>query len=84
MQRICGLVLVIFVCFKMILYDFSELESLHKMIVFMVVGAFALFISLIYIRLEKIKIEKVSIEKMNGEGYNQFIEENAKRNSREA
>jgi hypothetical protein len=80
--RICGLVLTIFVCLKMMLYDFSELESLQKTVVFMVVGAFALLISLIYIRLEKSKAaEKVSVEKMDEEVYNQFIEENPKRNA---
>ncbi len=52
-QRMCGIVLALFVCIKLVLYDFSELESFYKTILFMVVGVITLAISLIYIQLEK-------------------------------
>jgi uncharacterized membrane protein len=52
-QRLCGLVLAIFVCAKISIFDFSESAPLQRMIVFMVVGVIAMLISLIYIRLEK-------------------------------
>ena len=69
-QRICGLVLVIFVCLKLALYDFRDLESLYQTIVFIVVGAFALLISLLYLRLEKTKPDKVGVENNGQQGYN--------------
>ncbi|MCL2719333.1 MAG: hypothetical protein FWE14_11200 [Lachnospiraceae bacterium] len=68
-QRISGLVLAIFVCLKISLYDFQGLEPLQRTIVFAGVGAFALIISLIYIRLEK-----VGVEKGHGAEYNQLNE----------
>ena len=52
-QRICGLVLALFSCVKIALYDFRVAEAMQRMIVFMAVGAIALLISLIYIRMEK-------------------------------
>ena len=52
-QRICGLVLALFACVKIALYDFRVAEAMQRMIVFMVVGTMALLISLIYIRMEK-------------------------------
>jgi hypothetical protein len=52
-QRFCGLVLALFVCAKIVLYDFRGLEALQKTIVFMVVGVLAMVIALIYMRLEK-------------------------------
>ena len=51
--RICGLVLAVFVCLKLVLYDFGELESLAKAILFLAVGVIALVISFLYIYLEK-------------------------------
>ena len=56
-ERICGLVMAVFVCIKLVLYDFREVETIYKMIVFLVVGVLALIISFIYILLEK-NIEK--------------------------
>lgn len=52
-ERICGLVLALFVCIKLVVYDFREVDLFYKMIVFFVVGAIALIISFIYIQLEK-------------------------------
>lgn len=52
-ERICGLVLALFVCIKLVIYDFREAEIFYKMIVFLVVGAIALIISFLYIQLEK-------------------------------
>ena len=52
-ERICGLVLAIFVCVKLVLYDFSEVDPLYRVIVFFAVGILALFISFLYIILEK-------------------------------
>ena len=52
-ERICGLVMAIFVCGKLVLYDFREVEMIYRMIVFLVVGVLALSISFIYILLEK-------------------------------
>lgn len=51
--RICGLVMAICVCIKLIVYDFRELETLPKAILFLVVGIIALGISFLYIYLEK-------------------------------
>lgn len=51
--RICGLVMAILVCVKLVVYDFGELESLPKAILFLTVGLIALGISFIYIYLEK-------------------------------
>ncbi|MDR2546415.1 MAG: DUF2339 domain-containing protein [Lachnospiraceae bacterium] len=51
--RICGLTLTIFVCAKIAIYDYRFALQVERMIVFMVVGAIALFISLLYIYVEK-------------------------------
>lgn len=51
--RICGLVMAVFVCIKLILYDFRGLESIFKVILFFTVGVIALAISFLYIYLEK-------------------------------
>lgn len=52
-ERICGLILALFACIKLVIYDFREVEIFYKMIVFLSVGAIALIISFIYIQLEK-------------------------------
>ncbi len=51
--RICGLVMAILVCVKLVVFDFKELESLPKIILFLTVGIIALGISFLYIYLEK-------------------------------
>ena len=51
--RICGLVLSLLVCVKMALFDFRELNSFYKVILFFVVGIMALTISFVYLHLEK-------------------------------
>lgn len=51
--RICGLVMSLLICFKMVLFEFRALESLSKIILFVVVGMIALGISFVYILLEK-------------------------------
>lgn len=53
LYRICGLVMAICVCVKLIVYDFRELETLFRAILFLVVGSIALCISFLYIYLEK-------------------------------
>ena len=52
-ERVCGLVMAVFVCLKLVLYDFREVETMYRVIVFLVVGVLALGISFIYILLEK-------------------------------
>lgn len=52
-ERICGLVMAFFVCLKLVLYDFREVEVMYRMLVFLVVGVIALMISFIYVKLEK-------------------------------
>ena len=42
-----------FVCLKLVLYDFREVEIMYRVLVFLVVGIIALLISFIYVRLEK-------------------------------
>ncbi|MBD5502171.1 MAG: DUF2339 domain-containing protein [Lachnospiraceae bacterium] len=51
--RICGLVMAVLVCIKLVLYDFRGIPSLSKVILFLVVGLIALSISFLYIYLEK-------------------------------
>ena len=51
--RIYGLVLSLFICGKVILFDFYGAEVFQKMVVFFVVGFIALIIAGIYIVLEK-------------------------------
>lgn len=51
--RICGLVMAVFVCLKLVLYDFRGIPSLSKVILFLVIGLIALSISFLYIYLEK-------------------------------
>lgn len=51
--RICGLIMAVCVCLKLILFDFKELESLSKAILFLLVGIIALIISFLYIYVEK-------------------------------
>jgi len=51
--RVCGLGMAIFVCLKLVLYDFREVETLYRMLVFLVVGILALVISFLYIFIEK-------------------------------
>ena len=52
-ERICGLVMAIFVCLKLVVYDFSEVDTIYRVVVFLIVGIIALAISFIYIQLEK-------------------------------
>ena len=52
-ERICGLTMAVFVCLKLVLYDFREVEVIYRVLVFFVVGIMALMISYIYVRLEK-------------------------------
>lgn len=37
-ERICGLVLAFFVCIKLVVYDFREVETIYKVAVFLIVG----------------------------------------------
>lgn len=52
-ERICGLVMAVFVCLKLVLYDFREVGAIYRMLVFLAVGVIALIISCIYVKLEK-------------------------------
>ena len=65
-ERICGLVMAIFVCVKLVLYDFREVDIIYRMVVFLVVGIMALSISFIYILLEKNMEKKRKELKENG------------------
>lgn len=56
-ERIFGLTLAGGVCLKLVLYDFREVQTIYRMLVFLVVGLLALTISFLYIQLEK-KMEK--------------------------
>lgn len=56
--RIYGLVLSLFVCGKLVLYDFFKAPTIQKTILFFVVGIIALSIAAIYIVLEKRATEK--------------------------
>ena len=51
--RVSGLVMAIFVCIKLVFFDFARVQTIYKMIVFLVVGILALVISFLYILLEK-------------------------------
>lgn len=51
--RIYGLILSLFVCVKVAVYDFTGVPNLEKMILFFSIGLIALIISGIYIVLEK-------------------------------
>lgn len=53
LARICGLVMAIFVCTKLVLYDFAKVQIVHKMLVFLIVGILALVISFLYILLDR-------------------------------
>lgn len=52
-QRIYGLILTLFVCLKIPLFDFYGIETIQKMLLFLIVGVCILAISGIYILLEK-------------------------------
>ena len=60
--RVSGLVVAIFVCIKLVLYDFARVQTIHKMIVFLVVGILALVISFLYILLEKNAEKKKALQ----------------------
>lgn len=51
--RIYGLILSLFVCAKLVLYDFFEAPTIQKTILFFAVGMIALIIAATYIILEK-------------------------------
>lgn len=52
-ERIYGLAVALFACFKLVVYDFREVEAIYRVIVFFAVGILTLGISFIYILLEK-------------------------------
>lgn len=64
--RLCGLVVAILVCVKLVVYDFRELSSLPKAILFFTVGILALGISFLYIFLEKKENAQEEIIKESG------------------
>ena len=51
--RIYGLIMAALACLKLVLYDFIEVNTFYRIIVFLVVGVLALVISFLYILLEK-------------------------------
>ena len=65
--RICGLVLSILVCGKIVLYDFSGGPVLQRIFLFLAVGVLALMIAGIYIVLEKKTQEKHASQVTGGE-----------------
>lgn len=68
--RIYGLVMAVFVCLKLVLYDFIEVDTIYRVVVFLVVGILALVISFIYILLEK-NAGKKKAEKLLYAGQNE-------------
>ena len=52
-ERLCGLAMAVFVCLKLVVYDFREVEIAYRILVFLVVGVIALIISFLYVKLEK-------------------------------
>ncbi|MDE7249574.1 MAG: DUF2339 domain-containing protein, partial [Lachnospiraceae bacterium] len=62
--RIYGLIMAAFVCLKLVLYDFIEVNTIYRIIVFLVVGILALVISFLYILLEK-NADKRKVEKLS-------------------
>lgn len=77
--RIYGLIMAAIVCLKLVLYDFIEVNTIYRIIVFLVVGVLALIISFIYILLEKNadrkKVEKSSRIEQKMPEERQFLEE---------
>ena len=51
--RVCGLILSVLVCFKVLFYDFSSTPIQERMLLFLIIGVIILSISFIYILLEK-------------------------------
>lgn len=66
-ERICGLVMAVFVCLKLVLYDFREVETMYRVIVFLAVGVLTLGISFIYILLEKNEDKQEKQQNANNE-----------------
>ncbi len=62
--RIYGLLLALFVCAKVAVFDFREFGVRQRIILFLVIGVIMLFTSLIYIILEK----RSSRKKLSGDG----------------
>ena len=63
--RVYGLVMAVFVCLKLVFYDFIEVDTIYRVIVFLVVGILALVISFLYILLEKSEDKKIAQEDMD-------------------
>lgn len=51
--RLSGLILSLIVCLKVSLFDFRKADDFRRLIVFIVVGAIAIGISILYLQLEK-------------------------------
>lgn len=64
-MRIYGLILSLFACAKVLLFDFYGAATLQKTILFFIMGSIVLAISYIYIRLEK-NMDKTDNEEMKG------------------
>lgn len=62
--RIYGLIMAVSACLKLVLYDFIEVNTIYRIIVFLVVGVLALVISFLYILLEK-NADKKKAEKLS-------------------
>lgn len=59
--RIYGLCLSLFVCGKLLLFDFADAQSADRVISFFVVGVIALAISYLYMRIERSLAEKENL-----------------------
>lgn len=59
--RIYGLCMSFFVCAKLLLVDFSDAQSVDRVISFLVVGVIALAISYLYMRIERSLAEKENL-----------------------
>lgn len=60
--RICGLAMALVVYFKMVLYDFTELETVAKALLAFAAGVITLIISFLYMYLERRTKEEVQLK----------------------
>lgn len=72
--RIYGLAMAVFVCLKLVLYDFIEVDTIYRVIVFLVVGILALIISFLYVLLEKNSDKKKAENCVNAQQNEQVIQ----------
>ena len=74
--RVYGLILMICVALKLILFDFYQSSAGTRILVFFVVGILILGISFVYIFLEKKQMEKEQQSNMPPQPYNMPFQQN--------